>query len=216
MSRELRSIDVNQNVSEEGWIQINFTSSGYTTPGPKKTVWLRNKHDLEEIYAEANWAGWYIPLWVTPFYYGDSIVWGAYPAPEELVDLGYGYASILFDEPGIYDIWAYTYSECGLGYPIYLDDFHVYDYGFFLSPNPATDEVEVTVSDGISENLNNASLQDEEYMVTVTDIYGIAKSRKKYKGRQFTISIEHLKEGNYFVILSNDKMNKTEQLIIKR
>lgn len=196
-------------------------SQGQTFLTRSKDVWVGEPHDLE-LYCEGRGDLYTYDFYVTPFYDYDSIVWGVYPAPAEINDHGYsGYATIYFDEPGFYDIWAYVANECGDGTYAYITDFYVSDDYFLLSPNPATNEVEVTVNDGIAENLKSGSLEsgsleDDEYTVTITDVNGITKSQKKYKGKRFTISVQHLKDGNYFVNLKNEKMNKTEQLIIKR
>ena len=217
--------------SAQGSNPCAFTSTGYGSSWieatlhmdyaditlPKKYVNVSaSPHDLE-LYCEGGDGGpvgYSYPLYITPFYTNDVISWGSYPAAS-ITDIGGGYASIYFNSPENYTIWAYTNNGCGPGNYAYTY-FYAYDYDFPLSPNPATNEVEVMVNDGIAENLKSGNPENDEYTVTITDVNGITKSKKKYKGKQFTIPIQNLKDGNYFVNLSNDKMNKAKQLVIKR
>jgi hypothetical protein len=155
-------------------------------------------------------------FYVMPFYDGDSIVWGVYPPPAEINDHGYsGYATIYFEEPGFYDIWAYAANECGDGTPAYIYDFYVDE--LLMSPNPASTEVEITLSDGQQEGLISSNVaSDDEFTVTIFDNYGTARIQKKYSGKKFKVSVSSLKEGNYFVKIDNGKITATKQLIIKR
>jgi hypothetical protein len=193
-------------------------SQGQTFLTRSKDVWAGKPHDLDGVYCEGGEGGpieYSYPLWVSPVYYNynDIIAWGVSPSAD-ITDLGGGYASIHFNSPGNYTIWAYTTNECDDGDYAYTY-FYAYDYDFLLSPNPATDEVEIIINDGLTEKSKSSSFS-EVYMVTVTDINGITKSQKEYNARQFTISVQNLKNGNYLVNVSNDKMNKTKQLIIKQ
>jgi hypothetical protein len=85
-----------------------------------------------------------------------------------------------------------------------------------MSPNPASNEVEITISTGEAEGAKSASLSsDDAYTVTVLDIYGTVKIQRKYSGNKFTIPVSSLKDGNYIVKVNNKKINSTKQLIIK-
>ena len=86
-----------------------------------------------------------------------------------------------------------------------------------MSPNPASTEVEITINAGPEEGMKSESQSsDDEYTVTILDIYGVAKIQKKYYGKKFTVPVNSLIDGNYFVKISNGKINATKQLIIKR
>jgi len=150
------------------------------------------------------------PIWVSPYFTGDNIEWGVYPYAE-ITDMGYGYASIYFDSPGNYTISANSDHGCADN-PAYA---YFYVYNYLLSPNPANNDVEITIDYGESENLK---MEEQEYMVTITDISGFEKSQKKYKGNKFHVATNNLKDGNYFVNLSNlsnNKIHATKQLVIK-
>ena len=199
-----------------GWVEATVNYNGQATL-ERKTVWVGLPHDIT-LYCEAGQGckvGDTYPLWVSPYDYEyDSIVWGVYPGPAELIDLGHGYASIRFDAPGTYTMWANNVNECGSSAYSYVTNFLVYE--LLMSPNPASNEVEITISAGEAEGAKGANWSsDNAYSVTVLDIYGTVKIQKKYSGNKFTIPVSSLKDGNYFVKVSNDKLNSTKQLIIK-
>jgi len=200
-----------------GKITYSFQMPGGETFTAEKDVWVGAPHDIE-LYCEAGTGGKVgdnYPLWVPSFNYDyDSIVWGAYPVPEELIDLGGGYANIRFGSPGTYTMWANNVNSCGYSTTAYIQNFYVYE--LLMSPNPASNEVEITISAGEAEGSKSASLSsDDAYTVAVLDIYGSVKIQKKYSGNKFTIPVSNLKDGNYFVKVSNNKINSTKQLIIK-
>lgn len=125
------------------------------------------------------------------------------------------HADITFNDPGYYYITATASNVCGSNWAYKV--FYHGGRGFSMSPNPAYDEVEITIKEvQPEEELEDALFSEQEYIVTITDINGIPKSQKKYSGKKFTIPVQHLKDGNYFVKLSNDKMVATQQLVIKR
>jgi len=206
----------NSTSSQETISAIIHTGCGNVTL-PAKTVWVGIPHDVE-LYCESGTAavvGYNNSLWVNSFNYDyDSIVWGAYPAPRELIDLGGGYANIIFDSPGTYTMWANNVNDCGYSTTAYIQNFYVYE--LLMSPNPASNEVEITISTGEAEGAKSASLSsDDAYTVTVLDIYGTVKIQRKYSGNKFTIPVSSLKDGNYIVKVNNKKINSTKQLIIK-
>jgi M6 family metalloprotease-like protein len=124
------------------------------------------------------------------------------------------HAEITFSEPMCYRIEVQATNACGCSGLIYKYFNYYGDY--LMSPNPASTEVEITVSAGEAEGLKSASLSsDDEYTVTVLDIYGSVKIQKKYSGNKFTIPVGSLKNGNYLVTVNNNKINSTKQLIIK-
>ncbi len=171
--------------------------------------WVSDEYDFD-VYCEGGDGGpvGSYPLWVTPYFSGDNIEWGVYPYAE-ITDMGNGYASIYFDSPGNYTISANSDHGCADN-PAYA---YFYVYNYFLSPNPANDDVEVTIDYGESENLK---MKEQEYLVTITDVNGLVKSKKKYNGNKFHVSTNMLKDGNYFVNLKSNKISATKQLVIKR
>jgi hypothetical protein len=196
--------------SGQGIVSLAVTTpSGTTVFGNNETVWVVTAHDLD-VYCEGGEGGpvgYSYPLWVNPYYYGDNITWGSYPAAE-ITDLGWGYAGIYFDSPGYYTIWAYTDNSCGTGNPGYTY-FNAFEY--FLSPNPASDQLTITVSDNNSSNVTSNKI----YEISILDMYGTMKSQNTYSGESFIIPVHNLKDGNYFVKINYGKTSVTKQLIIK-
>jgi hypothetical protein len=196
----------------QGTISLQVTTPSGKNVFNSKTVQLASAHDIE-LYCEAGGGGcvgYYYPLWVSPYYYPENIVWGVDPEAE-IIEVSPGYASIYFDAPGTYTISAYVDNECGTGNPAYIYNFQV-SGGFLLSPNPATEQVTITVNNDFSENITS----DKTYEVSILDTFGTLMSQNNYMGLSFKIPVNHLKDGNYFVKINNGKISVTKQLIIKR
>jgi Zn-dependent metalloprotease len=192
-----------------GWIGANLVSDYSSITLEQKDVLRSAPHDLE-VYCEGGDGGpvgYSYPLWVNPYYYGDNITWGSYPAAE-ITDLGWGYANIYFDSPGYYTIWAYTDNSCGTGNPGYT---YFYAFEYLLSPNPASDQLTITVSDNNSSDVTSNKI----YEISILDMFGTMKSQNTYSGESFIISVHNLKDGNYFVKINDGKTSVTKQLIIK-
>lgn len=176
----------------------------------QKSVWV-GTHDVE-VWAEGGdggYAGNAFPFYITPFYEGDNIDWSVSPYGE-VTDLGNGYASIYFDSPNYYTIWARNYNECGYGNPAYVY-FNVIEGGFLLSPNPASDQITITVKKDKSINVTS----DKIYEVSILDIYGTLKSKNTSSGESFVIPIHNLTDGTYIVKINEGKTFVTKKLIIK-
>ncbi len=206
------------NGSGSGSIYAQIITTCEDTFNITKTILIETPpHDLYGVWCEGGDAGpvdYSYPLWTAPYYTGDSIGWEVYPAAD-ITDLGQGYANIYFDSPGYYTIWAYTVNGCGEGNYVYTY-FTVYEYELLLSPNPAYDEVEITIDYGETDNFQSKNLAEQDYVVTISDMYGITQKQKNYSGKRVTVPIHDLKSGTYLVRLSNDKIDLTEQLVIKR
>ena len=143
----------------------------------------------------------------------DSYTWIV--SPDAYIYSWMDHAEITFPEPNTYYIGAKATNTCGpSNYWAY--NYFMYEGDYLMSPNPASTEIEITFNDSQSANSKSADLPEEEYLVTITDISGVTKIQKKYKGKRFTIPVQNLNEGNYFVNLKNNKLNETKQLIIKR
>ena len=124
------------------------------------------------------------------------------------------HAEITFPEPMCYRIEVQATNACGCSDLVYKYFNYYGDY--LMSPNPASNEVEITISTGEAEGSKSANWSsDDAYTVTVLDIYGTVKIQKKNSGNKFTIPVGSLKDGNYFVKVNNKKINSTKQLIVK-
>ena len=94
-------------------------------------------------------------------------------------------------------------------------------YYFMLSPNPASESVTVSRKASANSDLKASSLSTEElskvFSVKVLDIFGNLHYSTTRSGEEFTIPTQNLKEGNYFVQISDKgKIVSNLQLVIKR
>ena len=113
---------------------------------------------------------------------------------------------------GYSGITVYPGSGCG-GY-------------FMLFPNPASDEVNITINenspffatvDSSSIRTDNAKVMDEElikFAIRIYDNYGNLLSTKERTGKSFSIPLGNLKDGNYIIEVSDGKNSYRERLII--
>ena len=144
----------------------------------------------------------------------DNYTWIVTPSGYANIYSWMDHAEITFPEPMCYRVDVQATNACGCSNQVYKYFNYYGDY--LMSPNPASTEVEITISSGLEEGMKSASLSsDDEYTVTVLDIYGTVKIQKKYSGNKFTIPVGSLKDGNYIVKVNNKKINSTKQLIVK-
>jgi hypothetical protein len=200
-----------------GKITYSFQMPSGETFTAEKDVWVGTPHDVNLIYEGGGGGivGDYYPLWVSDFDYRyDHIVWGSTPAPADLIDLGYGNASIKFGSPGYYDLWAYNTNDCGSSAYAYVEDVLIYE--LLMSPNPASNEIQVTLSAGEADATKAATkMANTAYSVTITDLNGSVKSQKKYMGNKFTVPVQNLRNGNYLLQVSDGKIKSTKQFVVK-
>jgi hypothetical protein len=98
-----------------------------------------------------------------------------------------------------------------------------------VSPNPATDNVQVSIikaqstqsisdSTSVTSQLTTTVSQDlaTNYTVKIYDIYGTIFYSTKKSGDTFTLPVNKLKNGNYIIGVNDGKQSYSQQLIIKR
>jgi hypothetical protein len=139
-------------------------------------------------------------------------VWNVYPSAYIWYNQN-SYAQIQFDNPGWYDIWAYAENICGSSDNVYYQ-FEIVDL-YMLSPNPASNEITITVNRKQSDSSSNTIEADLANNVIIYDLNGTIKSQKEYFGEKFNIPVYNLQNGNYLVEISNGKSKSTKHLIIK-
>lgn len=98
---------------------------------------------------------------------------------------------------------------------------------FSISPNPASDEITITINNNITlsaindtiiTNLNISNIdtyEDMEYMVKIFNNQGIIITQFTRSGKNFKIPINNLRDGFYIVELNNGNNYYREQLIVK-
>lgn len=93
-----------------------------------------------------------------------------------------------------------------------IDYWGLCGYFMALSPNPASDYVEVSIS---TESTKTSQALNDTYTVRVLNIYGFQVYHSKKAGSKFNIPVSNLKEGIYIVEVSNGKKVARKQLIVK-
>jgi len=100
-------------------------------------------------------------------------------------------------------------------------------YYLSITPNPGTDIVLITISSpaslisnsGISASSPTVSSTSDiisTNTVRIFDNFGVLKSTFTKTGDSFTVPVNNLKEGTYFVMVGNAVKNYSGKLIIKR
>ncbi|MCL1943633.1 MAG: T9SS type A sorting domain-containing protein [Candidatus Azobacteroides sp.] len=90
-----------------------------------------------------------------------------------------------------------------------------------LIPNPAFDQVSIEIndntdsrSDTMSGELSRAGIVEPAYTVTIVDASGIPVYTGKKKGKTFDLSVSSLRNGFYYVIVSDGVNTYREKLMI--
>jgi hypothetical protein len=95
-----------------------------------------------------------------------------------------------------------------------------YEY-YSISPNPASNEVRVTVNNKVSEiaetksSVGISKVVRTKYTIQILDFYGSLLYSATKSGDSFTIPISNLKDGQYFVHITNGKNTTSLPLIVK-
>lgn len=126
------------------------------------------------------------------------------------IDPFYEGAGITFTIPDYYRVTAEATNICGTT-STYLD-VYVYDWPrFTLSPNPASDEVTISVEESSVNKIN----VDPVYSISIFNLYGVLQSNYTRSGKNFTIPLNKLQDGNYIIRINDGKQIVSKQLIVK-
>jgi len=108
---------------------------------------------------------------------------------------------------GLTDLW-----QNGIGY------WGLCGYYMSLSPNPASDyvEVSITAESSATNQANRDNRLNNIFTVRVFNAYGVQVYSSQKAGNKFNIPISNLKEGVYVVEVSEGKMITRKQLIVKK
>jgi len=132
-----------------------------------------------------------------------------------------GYGEILFmpSATGVVRIRTKVSNSCGET-ELSACVFVVITEGFLMAPNPASDNLTISIDNeqqiaksGVSSMSTSTSAK---YTVRIFSFVGLKRYEATFNGNSFTIPVSNLREGNYFVELSNGKKIFRKQLVIKR
>lgn len=157
--------------------------------------------------------------------YPFSYTWEIYPYDGYISTSNVGnyaaYAYITFyNEYSVagYQVKARAENLCGVGNwgstAIWIQE--CLDY--LLSPNPASENVTVTMLKSSVNNSNITTVSDRSvalYEVSIIDLYGSLFYSSKESGDSFIIPVNNLKNGNYIVRITDGKQSVNKQLIVK-
>lgn len=202
---------------ETGWIEANI--SGICTPATLRVnVWVGppslsyiSGPEYGQIYNTYYFSAY--PSWEPSS--GANYSWYLNPLNDNNVRPSYSNADISFYSSGDYQVAAQATNSCGSsGWA--TANIHIEGGGYYsISPNPATNEVTVTVKQNVLAKAGEIPENNLIYTVSIYNMYGILQNQDKYSGDRFTISVSNLKNGNYFIRISNGKTTSNHQLIIK-
>lgn len=145
-----------------------------------------------------------------------SFIWNLNPLnSNHIYNLG-SYADIAFYNPGgYYQILARAQNTCGLGEYSWRGISIYFSMSYSLSPNPASDNVTLTITEADPEKAAIADPEFANYTVSIYNFYGILQSNFKKAGRNFTLPVSNLKNGNYIVNITNGEETKSLPLVVK-
>ena len=144
-----------------------------------------------------------------------------------LYDMGAAHTMFLMDYPGSARIRVKVSNSCDetdWSLPVFVQATE----DFVLSPNPASDNITITMNDkesvapiitsdgankSITQNASASVLTD--YTIRIFNQLGTMKYNTTKSGKSFIISVNNLQNGNYFINISDGKNSNSRQFIIK-
>lgn len=207
------------NNSGNGWLRLQITTpSGEVATTNYKNVWVGTPILNYVTGPESGYT------YNTYTFYADprrdplsqaEYTWILNPLNGNSVRPYYDYADIAFYKYGAYQVVARAENTCGLSEWAVTEISISDNYGYSLSPNPASGNLTIIVTKLTTTESEATNPELTTYTVSIFNFYGILQSSVKKTGTNFTIPVGNLKDGNYFVQISNGKKTKSLPLIIK-
>jgi hypothetical protein len=122
------------------------------------------------------------------------------------------HADVTLSDPGYYVLGTQASNSCGTTGWVYT---YINYGGFLLSPNPASDEVTVTVNINKSSEQDNPAISSSNYTISIFNSSGVLCGQYKRSGSRFTLPISGLRDGQYYIKINNGKVESIKQLIVK-
>ncbi len=205
--------------SGNAWLNLQITTpSGEVATTANKNVWIGTPILNYVTGPESGY------MYNTYTFYADprrdplsqaEYTWILNPLNGNSVRPYYDYADIAFYTYGSYQVVARAENTCGMS-DWAVTEISIRDnYGYSLSPNPASENLTIIVTKLATTEAEETNPELTTYTVSIFNFYGILQSSVKKTGTNFTIPVGNLKDGNYFVQISNGKKTKSLPLIIK-
>lgn len=128
---------------------------------------------------------------------------------------------ILFmpNEPGVVRIRTKVSNTCGET-ELSASVFVYIPEGFLMAPNPASDNLTIIIKakKQIEESgaTSMSTTSSAKYIVRIFSFVGIKNYEATFNGKNFTVPLGNLREGNYFVEVNDGRKSYRKQLVIKR
>ena len=192
---------------QTGWLN---TPQATSVSGPSPVRF----NSTYSYYANANYTN------------GTNYSWWTSPSTSQIWPYsGTNMADISFNNTGTYYVMVRASNSCGQTTPVGKLVTVNATGSMLLSPNPAANEVTVTISDNPVINAESptsstllistaSSTAESTYNVTVTDIAGEVLYKTKKHGNKFTLPTQNLSNGVYFITADDGITRYSSQLVI--
>lgn len=104
-----------------------------------------------------------------------------------------------------------TCGQSGSYYTLYTDVFGFCDYLLSISPNPASDIVNITI---VEPESAKSLMSPVNFNVSITDKTGVQHYNKKQSSKAFSIPVQNLKDGTYIITVIYGKLRLSGNLIV--
>jgi len=157
-----------------------------------------------------------------PFYSAYNYTWSLTPLTGNYL-YPYGsdnsYCAIEFHRVSGHRVMVRAQNSCGTGTDAYKIVSINQCFSFSLSPNPASETVTVTKKgSGAADGIDNAAISEDAatvYTIRLIDYYGALHYTATRSGDSFTFPVSGLKDGQYFIQISEGKNTTSLPLIVK-
>lgn len=111
-----------------------------------------------------------------------------------------------------YQVKARAQNSCGTGIYGQTNIWIHNCYYFMLSPNPASESVTISVINKTGEERVDINTV---YSIRIIDFYGRLYYTGTKAGSSFSVPLDNLKDGNYFINIDNGKKTESLPLMVK-
>lgn len=112
-----------------------------------------------------------------------------------------------------YDIAVEAINSCGTSSQSHANAYIPCENYFMISPNPATNQVSVSVDETKSSTGTKAAIDE----VSIYDLQGNLKKNQKFsKIKTAIIDVSNLINGNYFIEIGNGAIKERKSLLIRK
>lgn len=207
-------VEAKNDVDGYAWLRLQITTpSGEIAYTPYHYVWVGKPlpsivgpdeidcYSPEWYFVDNDSRQWSDFQWSTDYNMEIISTTTGYKAEAQGLDEGYG------------QIFVEVTNDCGSNENRLV--VYVNCSKFLLSPNPASDNVKVTVTKPESAFLSTDNKITGNYNLDIYDLNGVLYKSEIKSGKEFTFNVSNLKDGSYLVIISDGTKTTSLPLIVK-